>query len=185
MELITFIIPTIGRPTLLRTVQSIQHQTLGLWKAVIVFDGMIPTINLDDERIQIISVPKCGLVNYAGQVRNEGIKLATTPWIGFVDDDDILSPDYIQHLQHHIKQQDPEVVIFRMYGYDKVYPPHGAIDFYKNQVGISFCLQRDLCTRDGVWFVLGPTEDFDMLDQLRNLQKRIFISPHITYYIRP
>jgi glycosyltransferase involved in cell wall biosynthesis len=95
MEKITFIIPTIGRSTLQQTVQCLLQQTNPAWKAIIVFDGIEPTIQPRDNRIDILTHAKVGVNNYAGAVRNYGISHATTEWIAFVDDDDGISSNYI------------------------------------------------------------------------------------------
>ena len=93
---ITFIIPTIGRSTLRRTLQSLQDQTNQNFKCIVVFDGIDPTITVDDNRFKIIKTNKLGQGrNSAGLVRNEGMKLVNTEWIGFVDDDDTLSNTYV------------------------------------------------------------------------------------------
>lgn len=38
--IVTFIIPTIGRDTLSKTIDSLINQTNPNWKAIIVFDGI-------------------------------------------------------------------------------------------------------------------------------------------------
>ena len=43
--MITFIIPTIGRNTLTRTVISLLQQTNKNWKAIIIFDGIKSNID--------------------------------------------------------------------------------------------------------------------------------------------
>ena len=72
---ITFIIPTIGRSTLINSINSLLNQTDNNWNAIIVFDGIKQNITINDNRIKIIEITKCGLKNSAGSVRNEGIKL--------------------------------------------------------------------------------------------------------------
>ena len=42
--LITFIIPSIGRPSLQRTINSLMDMKDPDWKAIIVFDGINPTL---------------------------------------------------------------------------------------------------------------------------------------------
>jgi len=184
MELITFIIPSIGRPTLERTIRSLQAMTDPYWKAIIVFDGIHPTLGVDDERITMISVQKTGMINHAGQVRNYGISLATTPWVGFVDDDDSLQPEYMTHVRQHIEEEDPDVVIFRMLDHGKILPPLTSTDFCINQVGISFCVKRVLCVEEECWFIPCGCEDFVLLDRIRNKGKKIFMSPHVDYLVR-
>lgn len=94
--LITFVIPTIGRETLKRTINSLKNLNIFNWKAVIVFDGIDPNIKDEDERIKIIKLEKKlgeGR-NSAGNVRNHAYQFVDTPWIGFVDDDDTLNKYY-------------------------------------------------------------------------------------------
>jgi len=40
MALVTFIIPTIGRDTLQRSIDCLLEQTIQEWKAIIIFDGI-------------------------------------------------------------------------------------------------------------------------------------------------
>ena len=37
---ITFIIPTIGRNTLEKAIQSIENQSINEWKIIVIFDGI-------------------------------------------------------------------------------------------------------------------------------------------------
>ena len=95
--MITFIIPTIGRNTLINTIKSLQNQTNMNWNAIIIFDGIKSNLkHINYPNINIIEIEKKGQsINSAGNVRNEGIKLVKTPWVGFVDDDDILMNNYV------------------------------------------------------------------------------------------
>ena len=179
--LLTFIIPTIGRPTLSRTLQSLMAQHETNWKAIVMFDGVEPTIPSPDKRITMMRMEKVGSYNHAGRVRNEAIRHATTEWIGFVDDDDTLTPDYMTHFQTHVKEQ-PDVIIFRMKLEERIVPATGLTSFHMNDVGISFCMKRALCTE----FPFHPsgTEDFNLLDRLRSANKKIIMSTHLTYRVR-
>jgi len=182
--LITFIIPTIGRPTLQRTLDSIRANTNPSWKAIVMFDGVDPTVTSDDPRIQIHRMNKIGMVNYAARVRNHAITKASTPWIGFVDGDDIITPNYVSDLYSHLPSN-PDVVIFRMKDKNTILPPPDATRFVMNQVGISFCLKTELFTDQEIWFEPCSTEDFQLLNRLRSLGKQIIISPHVNYHVRP
>ena len=57
---ITFIIPTIGRKTLIKSIKSLQNQTNQNWNAIIIFDGIKSNININDPRIKIIEIDKKG-----------------------------------------------------------------------------------------------------------------------------
>ena len=180
--IITFIIPTIGRQTLQKTIHSLLAMNDIHWKAILLFDGITQTISNTDDRITIIEIDKLGRDNHAGDVRNIGIHLAVTPWVGFVDDDDTLDPNYITHLKSHITNNSPEVVIFRMrYTNGQVLPPPCDTDFSVCQVGISFCFNKDVCTDR---FLPSSCEDFILLDTLRSKGHKIIMSPHVMYYVR-
>ncbi len=44
--MITFIIPTIGRKTLINSIESIINQTITDWKIIVIFDGIKSNINI-------------------------------------------------------------------------------------------------------------------------------------------
>jgi glycosyltransferase involved in cell wall biosynthesis len=114
---ITFIIPTIGRLTLEKTLECLLNQTCCEWKAIVIFDGIDPTISSStyDNRVQIIKKPKTHkAVCYGGDVRNYGIQFATTEWVAFVDDDDGIKPTYVETFLSEIASYDNDLIIFRM-----------------------------------------------------------------------
>lgn len=55
---ITFIIPTIGRGSLLDTIESLYNLKNPLWKAIILFDGIKNKFSIKDNRITIIELDK-------------------------------------------------------------------------------------------------------------------------------
>jgi glycosyltransferase involved in cell wall biosynthesis len=184
-NLITFIIPTIGRATLIDSINSIISQTNKNWKAIVVFDGIEPTINIDDDRIKIIKINKTGNSNHAGRVRNEGIKIATTKWIAFLDDDDYIKDDYIDTFYEELKYKpDLDVLIFRMVWCDnRIIPSLNTDNIYKGDVGISFIMKKSLFD-NGFIFYPSNTEDFDLLNKIKNNKYKIMISPYIKYFVR-
>ena len=185
--LITFIIPSLGRPSLKRTLDSLIAQTSPKWKAIVVFDGIGPNINSPDPRIQIMTTSKKG---HAGFVRNEGIKVATTEWIGFVDDDDVLTPEYVETF---LKEKEHyEAIIFRMKATDgRILPVPGDTDFKLLEVGISFCMKRTLALNRKMIFrnkpriAWGLCEDWTLLEDIRANGFRIKMSEAVTYICRP
>ena len=148
------------------------------------FDGVDPTLESRDERIRVYRMDKVGVRNFAARVRNHAIAKARTPWVGFVDDDDTITPTYVSDFVDHLACN-PDVIIFRMRDRGRVLPPPDATRFVINKVGISFCLKTKLFREQGVWFLPGPAEDFHLLHRLRLLGKDIFLSPHINYHVRP
>jgi glycosyltransferase involved in cell wall biosynthesis len=188
--LITFIIPTIGRKTLLRTLNSLKNLKNKNWKAVIVFDGIEPNIKETDNRIKILKLNKKqgnqdkGKRNSAGNVRNYALNFVETKWVGFVDDDDTLNKEYIDKLIEHInKDLNLDLVIFRMRERNgkTILPKVEDKDFKKNEVGISFCLKSQVAKQFN--FIPSETEDFDLLERIRSNGKKIIISDYIGYNV--
>jgi cellulose synthase/poly-beta-1,6-N-acetylglucosamine synthase-like glycosyltransferase len=184
--LVTFIIPTLGRTTLARTIISLQNQQNPNWEAIVVFDGIAPTKMPVDHRIKTIQIEKTGEFNHAGEVRNQGMQHVITEWIAFVDDDDYLSPDYISRLLEEIDlNPSVDVVIFRMY-----YPPRAALipspgdtNFVEANVGVSFSMRTKLY-KAGLKFQPSGVEDFKLLGLIRTQGYKMVMSPYVTYGVR-
>ena len=184
---ITFIIPTIGRSTLNNSINCLLNQTINDWYAIIIFDGIPCNIENIDSRIKIIETNKKGLsINSAGLVRNYGISFATTKWIAFLDDDDIISNDYIETFYKELEENnniDLDVIIFRMKLEDRIVPKIETDNFYLCDVGISFIIKKEIYD-DGIKFVADGAEDFLYLDNIRQNNYKIMISPYVKYFVR-
>lgn len=193
-KLITFIIPTIGRDTLPNAIQSLFSQTINDWKAIIVFDG-INEINsnlkslLNDDRILYLTIEKTGSVGTgvhgtAGSVRNIGMEYVNTPWIGFLDDDDKLTPDYCKCLLYEINiTPKVDVISFKMYDKDNIIPPVGYNMIIPGMIGISFCFKSYLF-REGFKFKQSGVEDYTLLKDFENAKLKIVLSPFVCYIVR-
>jgi hypothetical protein len=186
--IITFIIPTLGRFSLLHTIQSLQKQKINAWKCIILFDGIKNTHFqhfYKDSRIKILEIPKIGEnSSRAGLVRNIAFDYIDTPWVGFVDDDDTLSPYYIQHLMEDMKDHD--IILFRMIYKNRVFlPPTNISSLQKGQIGISFCLKTHLIKNDPeLRFQNDSFEDYLFLQKLIEKGYSIFVSSYIAYYVK-
>ena len=179
-EKITFIIPTIGRDTLLRTINSLLKQSLPNWKAIVVCDG-INAISFGDERISCLKVEKTGKSNHAGAVRNFAIDQVDTEWMAFVDDDDTLSKNYMLRFEEEVfLNPKANCIIWRMYDRNRVLPEPKSKNFIKNYVGISFAVKKSA----GIKFEPSGWEDYYYLDKLRSRNERIVISPYVNYFVR-
>ena len=138
----TFIIPTIGRPSIKRTIYSLLKQSEKDWKALIIYDGVRPRFRTKDPRFIIVKTPT--KLKSAGLVRNYGIKLCRrTRWISFLDDDDTVSPHYIRYLKIEDRgNPNSTTIIFRMVGNNvepgKIIPNPKSKSIIKSDVGISF-----------------------------------------------
>jgi glycosyltransferase involved in cell wall biosynthesis len=192
--IITFIIPTIGRNTLLSAIESISNQTINNWKAIIIFDACLPTddnllIALNNDRFLPICIDKAGQMgivhNSAGKVRNIAMNLVKTEWIGFLDDDDKLLPTYTSKLLEEIKlNPTADVIIFRMLNEISsisIIPQLENPKLEAGNVGISFCLKTQLVP--GFNFEQSELEDFTLINKLKNSNIKMIISPYITYLI--
>ncbi len=193
---ITFIIPSIGRSSLLNTLLSLQKQTDPEWSAIIVFDGIIPDNNIlsfikNDKRLYYIIIKKTGeeadIHNRAGYVRNIGMSLVLSDWIAFVDDDDILINDYIIHFKSEIARYNVDCILFRMYDttINDIIPRENTIKnpIISGNIGINFCIKKSLF-KSGYVFTQSDLEDFEYIKRLYNDKKKIFISSYVTYIVR-
>ena len=187
---ITFIIPTLGRESLLNTIDSLIKQTDNDWNAIIIFDGIKNSfIDILDSRIKIIEIEKTGnnlIKNSAGLVRNIGIEMASTEWIGFVDDDDTISCNYISYLkQELLNYENLELIIFRMmYENGVVLPSKFDRNIIRNKVGISFAFKKELYSKYKYKFENNPYEDYMFLKNIQNNNHKILISSYVSYFIR-
>jgi hypothetical protein len=188
---ITIIIPTIGRLTLLRAITSIKNQSHGNWKCIVIFDGINIPENITsyigkDTRFKLLKINKVGVSNHAARVRNAGLKLVTNGWVGFLDDDDALSPYYVEHMNDYIlKNPNLSCVIFRMmYSDNNVIPRENSVSIYEGNVGISFCYNSELLKK-GFFFTPCSCEDYVLVNKIRDYNYKIYMSNLIGYFVRP
>jgi len=182
---ITFIIPTIGRITLNNSINSLLNQTIENWNAIIIFDGIKSNIENNDLRIQIIEIDKKGLgINSAGNVRNHGMSICKTKWIAFLDDDDIIAPDYIETFNKELElYPNIDVLIFRMNLDNRIIPKLETDDFYLCDIGISFIMKREIFN-NGLKFIPDGAEDYLYLNKIRLYGYKMMISPYIKYFVK-
>ena len=192
VNVITFIIPSLNRPTLSRTIDSLLAQTDPHWQCIIVYDGC-EGAQFADKRIQTVFLSKRQGKSImsredgrehgqAGRVRNFGLKLCRTPWIGFVDDDDTLDENYVHFL---FTRYAPiyDVVVWRMtYSDGNVLPPVGCQKLQVGLVGISFCFRNifDTYFANNAW-----CEDFNFLKKLlqQTPRQRVVLTKEVFYYV--
>ena len=185
---ITFIIPTIGRISLIQSINSIRRQTIHDHHTVVIFDGVRSTLSgLRDDRFNVIEIPKKGWQNCAAHVRHEGIQWARTKWLAFLDDDDTISETYVEKfLQELTLHPDVDVIIFRMIGHERdnfnIIPRLETISLEHANVGISFAMKKSVY--ELYQFEASSMEDFLMLKKLQENGHKMVISPHVTYFVK-
>lgn len=181
---ITFVIPSLSRPTLNRTIDSLLKQTNPSWKCIIVYDGVDGPI-FGDPRIVTHRIPKTGnnsnRLGQSGLVRNVGIQKCNTEWIGFLDDDDTIHPDYVKTLFE--KYHNRDFVVWRMVNNDGlVIPRLNKNLLVLNNVGISFCYKNKF--QDVLFDKNINGEDFYFVEKLMKRTNNYIITDEVFYFIR-
>jgi glycosyltransferase involved in cell wall biosynthesis len=96
---ISVVIPTRNRPRLLqRTLRSVLGQRGVELKAIVVDDASTTDVGatvaaLDDPRVRVV---RHGVRRGVSAARNTGLADADTPWVAFVDDDDVWAPEKLR-----------------------------------------------------------------------------------------
>ena len=180
---ITFIIPSINRPTIKESINSLIQQTNSNWECVVVYDGVDGPL-FEDERIRTIKIDKTGgndnIHGMSGLVRNAGIKMVDTEWVGFLDDDDTLDHEYVETLLRKYSEYD--AVLFRMrYANGLIIPQISDSRLYFGNVGISFCYK---IKESPLLFDSNRNgEDFDMVDKLQKSVDKFTVADEILYNV--
>lgn len=192
--MITFIIPSIGRESLIYSIESLLNQTDSEWKALIILDGIsINILNndlmslLEDERFEVHEIEKIGSnINNAGYVRNYGMSVVEdSEWIAFLDDDDTIASDYIEIFKNEISiYSNIDVYIYRMINNEqRIIPNLDIVNFKICDVGISFIINYKIY-KSGIEFDADGAEDYLYLNKIRKASYKMMISPYIKYYVR-
>lgn len=152
-QITTFIIPSIGRPTLDRAIKSI---------------GDAPYLTTIDEERRGPAI-----------CRNEMIKEATTPWVSFLDDDDTVTEDYVERLREEVANHpDADLIYFKEYFlWGQIIPKYPHCGW--GNIGISFSVRRDVAIE--MPFKSERYEDFEFVHRLERAGKKIVFSNYLTY----
>lgn len=181
--MITFLIPSLGRPYLHETIKSLHDQTLSNWKAIVMFDGVPSTIE-PSEKIHIIESTKIGCPS---NMRNIMIELVDTEWIGFVDDDNTLKSTYVEKVQHY-SQLDSSIDIIHfsmLYTWNnQILPPNNLNDLVYGQFGMSFAVKKNFIKNNNVYFPNNEgSEDFKFLTSSKTCGGNILITHDVQYIV--
>src|SRR3990170_1451499 len=187
-DFVTFIIPTLGRKSLNKTIQSLIDLDDWNWRAIILFDGIEP-IKIDcidylnDNHFIVKQIEKLG---HAGLVRNQAFDLVDTTGTAFLDDDDFLKSSYISKLRMYAtKQPELDIIIFTYNDIvnKNIQPPPGTRDFSYCHVGISFAVKTNFIRGTGVLFPPGGIEDVAFLDSCRKAGAKYLVTNDIQYFV--
>lgn len=156
-DVTTFIIPSIERPTLQRAIDSIRGQANYL-------------VEIDRQKIG------------PAAIRNGLIRHALTPWVSMLDDDDTVTPDYVERLEEEIRiHPEADVIIFREFFPHGVILPAWPVVAIGN-IPISFSVKRE--TALACPFLDVPHEDFRFIEHLEKVGCQIVFSKYLTYRMR-
>jgi succinoglycan biosynthesis protein ExoM len=102
---VTVCVCTFRRPSILAAIESVASQTLpkGTTLAILVVDNdMVPSAQ---EIVEKFRARSSAVVEYRhapgrniSAARNEALRVASTPWLAFLDDDEYASPDWLAGL---------------------------------------------------------------------------------------
>ncbi len=124
-SLVSVIIPTIGRESLVEAVASVAAQTYRPVEVIVVYDA--PDAVPDEANLRA-AAGDCSLVLHRHKerkggagARNTGIGLAQGAYVGFLDDDDIYYPSKLETLVHALEQSpDIDAAFGKMRSFDGV-----------------------------------------------------------------
>lgn len=113
-SLFTVVVPTINsRPDFLsQCLESVLQQTLQPSEVIIVNNGA-PGVNPPKSTIPIRIIDTVFKAGVA-QARNIGCTLSKSPYVAFLDDDDLLSPDYLELMAVRISAEAPDCLVARL-----------------------------------------------------------------------
>lgn len=200
MTFVTFVIPTKGRETLERTLDSLMDLDAGNWNAIVVGDGLNPANHIGPVYDEWMTFFRGPALRSAGLTRNVALDMlrfreaadpsAIGKYIAFVDDDDWISQDYVRKLAE-ADQHNPDVVVFRMDHPTLGIVPHPHDDTIRHgNVGISYAVRYDPWMREFRFIKEklqqeGPdgNEDIQLLLRFKQSGAKIHVSPHVTYHV--
>jgi len=165
--------PTLNRPSISYSVESIQNQTVKDWKLIICGDGVQPP-KFNDDRIQTIHIPK----RNQSKARQATLPLVQTDWVAFVDDDDWITPDYLEKFLKFTHNSD--VIISQMLYQGNVIPQEHKIIYAT--VGICFAVKTEIWKKNPMPDPHG--EDFKFLKSLEEQNYKISFTDYCGYFVR-
>lgn len=148
----SYIIPSIGRKSIERTINSIKSE---------------------DDSAEII-ICRGGT---AGENRNKGLEMAKGDWIFFIDDDDYYLTGYLNEIN-----EDHDIVVFRMNQHGKIIPSYENESLRFGNVGINFAIKKSFYDKLSVKFNHKSFgEDWMFLKQYLELKPKIKITDKVYY----
>ena len=124
----------------------------------------------------------------AGPTRNRAVQRVTTPWVAFLDDDDIVDKAFLYHFQEALEgTPEADLIIFRMRFPDgRVLPKVPRVVW--GNVGIAMAVKTEIAKKHP--FVKGENsfnknEDFVFAKTIEENGYKVVFSPRIGYHVKP
>ncbi len=166
MAQVSVIIPVFNKAaTLQKTIESVLAQTFTAFELLLVNDASTDNSldiiqQFNDTRIQLINQEHKG-VSYT---RNTGIKVAKSPFIAFLDADDIWKKNHLENLIQ-LSKKHFECAVFSS-AYSVTYPnktrkfnfkiaPQNPMDFFENSLNFSLLNSSNIMIKKIIFDVVG------------------------------
>lgn len=185
--MISVIVPVYNTEKLLgKCIESVLKQTYTNFELILIDDGSSDTSGVicdsyayEDERIKVIHIENSGV----SLARNTGLQSAIGDFIAFLDSDDYLEPDFLEHAIKNITNADVYISGITMYGGNgscqyipKFYGNITIKNLYESifftipQICVSgpFCkmFKKKIITENSIWFDpklrCGEDTDFNL-----------------------
>ena len=183
MSFVTFITPTLNRPSLKKTLTSLLNQLDSDWSSIVIGDGCKPTHHIEDKRIFYMGTEK--VAGGAGVVRNQVLKIATSQsdWVAFVDDDDFLDRTYVSEIRKLSNDYDLIQFTYKDIENGNTQPPPNLNHLVSCNFGISFAVRSSLVEKFNIKFITGGVEDYQFLQDCLDAGARYIITHKILYFV--
>ena len=129
MKSVSLIVPVYQAGAFLTPlIRSVQNQDYSDFQLVLSDDGstddsmqVMERMAREDSRITVVTGPNCGV----SSARNRGLAVAEGKYIGFLDADDLLEPNYLSTQVRLLEQYNADCACC---GFTRIYEASGAVD---------------------------------------------------------
>lgn len=175
-------------PYLRECLDSLRAQTFTDWEAICIDDGstdgggtLLDNYATSDRRFRVIHQSNAGV----SAARNVGLQYAGGNYVGFVDGDDVIRPNFLKTADAIIRELSPDLIRFERQRWDgQEIPPttgSGVMRLERNAAARAFGW-RQVLTYDwgGVWSYcihrsLIADNNIRLLDGMRMCEDRLFM----------
>lgn len=120
---LSIVVPTIGRPSLAYTIQSVDYQLGPFDEVIVVSDGPLPEVRrlVESAGRRYFYFETAGrMYDYGGTPRNIGISRSRGQYLAFMDDDDTYLPGGLDAIRQGAMENPRTPLVFKMKHRDKI-----------------------------------------------------------------